>query len=92
MNDPTPNTIDYWKQVAKDAIDARDRMTERQRATVAECERLRHERDKAVRDVGMYQEQFRNTFPNISDLIEQASEGRFSITFAVTINQKQDRK
>lgn len=80
---------DYWRQVAKDAIDARDSMQERQRATVAECERLRTERDNAIRDMGRYQEQVRKLPPDLSELVRQASDGNIVLTVSIRIEKPQ---
>lgn len=79
--------LDYWRQVATDAINARDSMQERQRATVAECERLRTERDNAVRDMGRYQEQVRKLPPDLSELARQASDGDIVLTVSIRIEK-----
>ena len=90
MKPEDTNTIDYWKQVAKDAIDARDRMEERQRAVVSECERLRVERDKAIRDMGKYQERIRADLPDIPELIQQVHDGHIVLTLSVTLQKDRE--
>lgn len=82
MKTSEEQSVDYWKQLASDAITARDSMQERQRATVAECERLRSERDKAVRDMGRFQEQIRLAPPSLTDLIDRAASGDFILTLS----------
>ena len=84
---PDETTIDYWKQVAKDAIDARDRMEERQRAVVSECERLRIERDTAVRKAGAYQQQIRGTLPDVAELIRMVKDGEISLYVSLSLSK-----
>lgn len=87
MKEPETNTIDYWKQVAKDAIDARDRMEERQRAIVSECERLRIERDTAIRTAGTYQQQVKDNLPDISEWLRMVKAGEISLYLSVSLSK-----
>ena len=81
------NNLEYWKQIARDAVDARDRMQERQRQTVAECERLRVERDKACENMGRYREQLTHTVPDAADLINRAINGEITLTVTIKIEK-----
>lgn len=87
MKPDETNTIDYWKQVAKDAIDARDRMEERQRAIVSECERLRIERDTAVRNAGSYQQQIRGNLPDVAELLQMVKSGEISLYLSMSLTK-----
>ena len=87
---PDTNSVTYWKQVASDACTARETILSKLEYAHRENERLRVERDEAIRTRGKLEERISHEasdiLPTLSDIISHALNGDADITISVSIS------